>query len=152
MILNAMVRASAASACLHISCSAKRKFNCVICESDLCRVRQLARVDGENCSWIPGDKRQVRPHHASQACTCICYVSVQALFKMVAHAKVTAAFRRLIALVARCFYAGECPPKTEEELAAPVTAKSKLQVDRQDTELPLNLNKSVSPGNPLGHI
>ena len=68
---------------------------------------------------------------------------------MVAHAKVTAAFRRLTALVARCFYAGECPPKTEEELAAPVTAKSKLQVDQYDT---LNLNKSIFLGNPPGHI
>ncbi|KAL3159245.1 hypothetical protein ABBQ32_011215 [Trebouxia sp. C0010 RCD-2024] len=46
---------------------------------------------------------------------------------MVTHAKVTAAFRRLVALVARCFYAGECPPKTAEEIAAPVSAKTKQQ-------------------------
>lgn len=64
---------------------------------------------------------------------------------MVAHPKVTAAFRRLVALVARCFYAGECPPKTEEEVAAPVTAKSKQQVEQHDTVLSLNLNKPISP-------
>lgn len=71
---------------------------------------------------------------------------------MVAHAKVTAAFRRLIALVARCFYAGECPPKTEEELAAPVTAKSKQQVDQFDTLFSPKLNDTILPGNPPGHI
>ena len=37
---------------------------------------------------------------------------------MVAYAKVTLAFRRLVALVARAFYAGEYPPKTPEEVAA----------------------------------
>lgn len=71
---------------------------------------------------------------------------------MIAHAKVTAAFRRLVALVARCFYAGECPPKTEEELAAPVTAKSKQQVDQHDTVLSLYLNKLYHVGKPPGHI
>ena len=62
---------------------------------------------------------------------------------MVAQAKVTAAFRRLIALVARCFYAGECPPKTEEELAAPVTAKSKQQVDRPKNVMSLIVKNSI---------
>ena len=50
---------------------------------------------------------------------------------MVAHAKVTAAFRRLVALIARAFYAGEFPAKTPEELAAPVTSRKKQQVESQ---------------------
>ena len=47
---------------------------------------------------------------------------------MVANTKVTAAFRKLVALVARAFYAGECPPKTAEEAAASMTGRAKLQV------------------------
>ena len=49
---------------------------------------------------------------------------------MVGQAKVTAAFRKLVALVARAFHAGECPPKTAEELAAPTTSRTKQQVEQ----------------------
>ena len=60
---------------------------------------------------------------------------------MVVHARVTAAFRRLVALLARSFYAGECPPKSAEELAAPVSAKTKQQVEQDVLHLALTPNK-----------
>lgn len=52
---------------------------------------------------------------------------------MVVKARVTAAFRRLVALLARAFYAGECPPKTaEEEAAAAKPSRTKQQVLEHD--------------------
>ncbi|KAL0030019.1 hypothetical protein WJX79_001186 [Trebouxia sp. C0005] len=46
---------------------------------------------------------------------------------MVGSAKVTQAFRKLVALVARAFYAGEYPPKTLEEIAATSPTRAKQQ-------------------------
>ena len=72
-------------------------------------------------------------HLALSACVTLtsCCASCDSvrLQLMSAPARVTAAFRKLVALVARAFYAGDCPPKTAEELAAPATARSKQQVE-----------------------
>ena len=54
---------------------------------------------------------------------------------MVANARVTAAFRRLVALLARAFYAGECPPLSAEELDAPVLTKTKTKKQQVEQTL-----------------
>lgn len=55
---------------------------------------------------------------------------------MVGSAKVTQAFRKLVALVARAFYAGEYPPKTPEEIAATSSSRAKQQVEQGRTTPP----------------
>ena len=55
---------------------------------------------------------------------------------MVGSAKVTQAFRKLVALVARAFYAGEYPPKTLEEIAATSSSRAKQQVEQGHTTPP----------------
>lgn len=71
---------------------------------------------------------------------------------MVVKARVTAAFRKLVALLARAFYAGECPPKSaEDEAAAAKSSRAKQQVLTSCANQFRNLNMPAQALLHTGH-
>jgi len=99
-----------------------RSVHLAACSSSSCRAQPLqSRPDAERCLKL-------------------CVSS------MVGSAKVTQAFRRLVALVARAFYAGEYPPKTLEEIAATSSSRAKQQVEQGHTTPP-SVRSRVHIGN-----
>ena len=90
-------------------------------------IRHTGRSDLERCSSCEDALSLVSCVTLLRSCWVVCAFVRRQL--MSAQARVTAAFRKLVALVARAFYAGECPPKTAEELAAPTSGRSRQQVE-----------------------
>ena len=102
----------------------------------------ILRTGGRVSHWCSVHAQLVQSRSYAESCLHLCVDS------MVGSAKVTQAFRKLVALVARAFYAGEYPPKTLEEIAATSSSRTKQQVEQGHTTLP-SVRSRVHVGNSI---